>query len=84
MPHYKNGREVKVGDKVVGKSEWGGFSVGTVIQVIPGSSTCNMQIVPVGTPSQTVTTSDYFHVDDANIQDVRELDAKVPIGDAKG
>lgn len=46
MPHYKNGREAKLGDEVIGQ----GYNVkhpitGVVIGIKPGADTCNLTVV---------------------------------------
>jgi hypothetical protein len=68
MPHYKNGREVKVGDKMVGKNQWNGVFTGIVTTIFPGAQTCNINYVPTGTPTQTATTTDCLHEDDVEIE----------------
>lgn len=46
MPHYQDGTESKIGDLVVGKTYnlHGRTIVGTVLEVIPGSDSCNLRI----------------------------------------
>jgi hypothetical protein len=63
--HYKNGREVKLGDQVVGKDCAGNIQSGTVIKATAGSDTCNLVIVPPGTPALYATAKECLHVDDA-------------------
>lgn len=62
--HYKNGREVKVGDKFVSKDAYGNASGGTVVNVIPGSDSCNILYVPFGTATWSTAASDCLHIDD--------------------
>lgn len=45
MPHYKNGQEAKVGDRVRGR----GYNIkaeieGLVLKVVPGATSCNLAI----------------------------------------
>lgn len=73
--HYKNGREAKIGDKVVhplwhhnhvtGKAEIHP-QIGTVMAISPGSKTCNAAVWPIThvLPTSSVTLSDCVHVDD--------------------
>lgn len=63
--HYKNGREAKVGDKIVGKDCGGNPIAGTIIHLQAGTDTCNAQIVPPGVPVLWGTLKDCLHVDDA-------------------
>ena len=79
MPHYKNGREIKVGDKIVGKNEWAGVFAGTVVVIYPGSATCNFNYIPSGTPTQSATASDCLHVDDVEIGTVQVNRAGEPM-----
>lgn len=46
MPHYQDGTEAKNGDLVVGKTYnlHGRTIVGTVIEIIPGSDSCNLRV----------------------------------------
>lgn len=65
--HYKNGREAKVGDPVIGKDYQGLPFSGIVAKTNPGSTTCNLVVVPIpvlGVQS-AVTAGECVHVDDA-------------------
>jgi hypothetical protein len=43
--HYKNGREAKLGDHVVGTGyNYKGVLIGTVVGLVPGQSSCNIRI----------------------------------------
>lgn len=64
MPHYKNGREAKIGDVLVCKPQYGLPISGVVVAVNPSAETCNANVVPT-TISQYVTLSDCLHIDDA-------------------
>jgi len=65
--HYKNGREAKVGEQVVGKDSNGNAVGGTLVEINPGSTACNGKVLPVNMLWQcpTVTLSDCLHLDDA-------------------
>jgi hypothetical protein len=69
MPHYKDGTEAKVGDLVKGK----GYNlkgpdgnirefVGTLIDITPGASSCNVKIahVEVFDPIPILASSQFF------------------------
>lgn len=76
MPHYKNGREIKAGDRVVCKHSYGGNIVaGTIVQIYPNTQTCNVQIVPDGSPRIAATASDCLHEDDVEIVVKDEISA---------
>lgn len=64
--HYKNGREAKVGDKVVGKEGYNGnpFS-GIVGHTNSQSDTCNLTIYPLRPNEQiNATAKECLHIDD--------------------
>lgn len=63
--HYRNGKEARVGDKVVGRDLGGQPLAGTVVETQGGSDTCNLQIVPWTTPTWTATAANCLLVDDA-------------------
>jgi len=48
MPHYRSGREAKVGDLVVVPAYGGEIALGTVTHVNPGCETCNLYITQLG------------------------------------
>lgn len=62
--HYKNGREAKVGDKVVGVDSCGGPVAGVLVSVQPGATSCNGQVVPFNSPTWCVTLGDCLHAED--------------------
>lgn len=73
--HYKNGRAAKVGDRVVVPA-WNGKFIGVVVDATPGSTTCNLQVLPVPvTGAQSATAGECLHVDDA-----LRTDGEVPDG----
>lgn len=60
--HYKNGREAKVGDKVLVPN--GNYTfVGVVVQTVAGSDTCNLYAVPLQN-TQLANCKDCLHIDD--------------------
>jgi len=61
--HYKNGREVKLGDRFICKTPWG-VTAGIVVGLQPQAETCNVQYVPLGTVIGSETASKCLHVDD--------------------
>jgi hypothetical protein len=63
--HYKNGRDAKVGDQIVGRDLSGIAVAGIVIRVMPESDSCNLQVAITGVPLWTITASECLHVDDA-------------------
>lgn len=65
--HYRNGRAALLGDRVIGRDYAGLPVAGIVVNLQPGSSTCNIQVLPVpqtGVP--TYTASEFLHIDDAH------------------
>jgi hypothetical protein len=65
--HYKNGREVKSGDKII-SLEHG--VAGVLHSVNAGAETCNGRIAPVSQNDPYVTLSKCLHVDDIAAADV--------------
>ena len=67
MPHYKNGREAKYGDPVVGRPYNGSLvQVGNLIDIVPGTQSCNAVLVrAIGSDMTCVSVGDFFHADDA-------------------
>jgi len=60
--HYKNGREAKVGDKVLVPN--GNYTfVGVVAETVPGASSCNIHVVPLRN-SQIANCGDCTHLAD--------------------
>ena len=62
--HYKNGREAKAGDKVVGISN-GNVTTGILHSLQPGATTCNGRLAATTQGDAYVTIGDCLHVDDA-------------------
>jgi len=64
--HYKNGREAKEGDQIVGK-DTNGKAVGGTLVNINQSTTCNGNVIPANLiwNLPLVTLSDCLHMDDA-------------------
>ncbi len=65
--HYKNGREVKIGDKVVGRN-WSGNPVsGIVVAVNPnaGETSCNLGVVNIESVAPNMCAKEFLHIDDA-------------------
>lgn len=73
MPHYKDGTEAKVGDFAKGE-QYGKEVRGQVVNVSPGSDTCNMTIASV-TPMIPGKFADgkIIQNDDPNVQWQREF-----------
>ena len=70
--HYKNGREAKVGDQIIGKDSSGQSVAGTLVKTTAGSTTCNGQIVPFNSPTWTVTLGECLHADDVTAKPAEE------------
>lgn len=64
--HYKNGREAKIGDKIVGVDNYGIPLAGILVSTIAGATTCNGNIVPFNNPAWSITLKDCLHVEDFN------------------
>lgn len=66
--HYKNGREAKVGDRVISKDCNGNVFAGVVVVATPGSDTCNLQLVQFN-PAQVIwaNAKDSLHAEDTGL-----------------
>jgi len=70
--HYKNGRSVKVGDRVIGIHN-GLPKAGIVIDTVPGSTACNIAIVPCPEyVSCSYQSKDFLHMEDVASAEVRD------------
>lgn len=65
--HYKNGREAKVGDKVVNLT---GGLIGILHSVTAQSSTCNGRLAPTSQNDPYVTIGECLHLDDISAAEV--------------
>lgn len=63
--HYRNGREAKVGDRIVALNS-GKPIAGILIEASAGSTTCNGRVLgePAISNASYVTLSDCIHADD--------------------
>jgi hypothetical protein len=67
--HYKNGREAKLGDQIMGKDSSGNPIAGVLVSGYPGSDTCNGYVIPTNVVyqnQQVVTLGDCLHVEDVD------------------
>jgi len=75
--HYKNGREVKVGDRVVGILN-GLPKAGIVVDTVPGSTACNIAIVPCPEyVSCSYQSKDFLHAEDVTAWPRTPTDAEL-------
>ena len=65
--HYKNGREARNGDLVIGKPEYGpGVIVGIVQDINPVADKCNCVVIrPGGLIQNCVTCGELYFAEDA-------------------
>ena len=65
--HYKNGREAKIGDQVVGRDVNGHAVAGILVEGNAQSETCNGRLMPALTihTLPLVSIKDCLHIDDA-------------------
>lgn len=64
--HYKNGREAKEGDQMVGVDTNGKAVGGTLVNLLSGSETCNGNVLPANIlwTLPLVSVKDCLHIDD--------------------
>jgi len=66
--HYKNGREAKVGDKILVQPTYGAPYVAVLLGVTPGSTSCNGTAMPVDPfRVSSVTLGECTHLDDVRV-----------------
>lgn len=64
--HFKNGREAKVGDMILGRNFDGTPISGVIVTTQAQSDTCNLTVMPITPGSRvTMTAKECLHVDDA-------------------
>ena len=67
--HYKNGREAKTGDPVIGRFGYPvGINCGILHSLIPGCDACNANVATpgIGMVNQAcVTVGELYHAEDA-------------------
>ncbi len=61
--HYRNGREAKIGDRIVGRDASGSPFSGVVIGNYPGATKCNLQVAPVNI-WVVASADEALHIDD--------------------
>jgi hypothetical protein len=64
--HYRNGREAKIGDQIVGRYPMGNLVSGILVKANPGSETCNgtVMLTAVLYTLPLVTLGECVHADD--------------------
>jgi hypothetical protein len=78
--HYKNGREAKDGDQVIGKGWTGDVITGRIIDLNPGATSCNCTVVSVlGEPIRCQTVGELYHAADA----LRAVEQSLPQQEAQ-
>jgi hypothetical protein len=77
--HYKNGREAKVGDKVLVNDNYNWPYTGLLISASPGSMSCNGQVVPLPASGRCVTIGDCLHIDDVGEKPVAQRSGQAPM-----
>ena len=68
--HYKNGREAKVGDQVVGRDCCNRVLAGVLVEITPGTNTCNGRVIQ----QAAIDTSPFVTLSECvNANDIMEL-----------
>ena len=79
--HYKNGREAKIGDKVVLLPTYGVPMVGILYDAVAGNDYCNGNLAPIALSDPCPNLKECLHLDDvlgALTQPVRDVSAPLP------
>lgn len=62
--HYKNGREAKIGDKVMVIPSYGAPVIGILYDALPGNDYCNGRIARIAPNDPTPNLKECLHLDD--------------------
>lgn len=62
--HYANGREAKVGDKVILIPSYGPPVIGILYDATPGNDYCNGRIAPISPTNPSPNLKECLHLDD--------------------
>lgn len=62
--HYRNGREAKIGDKVVMLPAYGSPAIGILYDAVPGNDHCNGRLAPVSPSDPCPNLKECLHLDD--------------------
>lgn len=62
--HYKNGREAKIGDKVVLLNEYGSAMIGVLYDAKAGNDYCNGKLAPISPGDPCPNLKECLHLDD--------------------
>jgi hypothetical protein len=62
--HYKNGREAKIGDKVVLINEYGTACIGILYDAVAGQDYCNGKLAIVSPSDPCPNLKECLHIDD--------------------
>ena len=62
--HFRNGREAKIGDQIIGRNYSGTPIAGVIVSQTSLGDTCNINVVPLR-DGMTMTAKECLHIDDA-------------------
>ncbi len=65
--HYANGREAKIGDKIVLRKYDGSLVTGILYDAIAGNDFCNGKIAVIGINDQCPNLKECLHLDDVDV-----------------
>ncbi|OQA09457.1 MAG: hypothetical protein BWY66_00556 [bacterium ADurb.Bin374] len=67
--HYKNGREAKAGDQIVGRDYDGSVLAGVLVGPNPASDTCNGRLISSSLVNSAplISLKDFVHADDITL-----------------
>ena len=72
--HYKNGREAKVGDKVVLLYAYGPPMIGILYDAVVGNDYCNGRLAAIAPNDPSPNLKECLHLDDV----MKALPAEIP------
>ena len=77
--HYKNGREAKVGDKVMLIPQYGSPVVGILYDAVTGNDYCNGKLAPISPSDPCPNLKECLHLEDV----LKALPVEVPDSSVK-
>lgn len=62
--HYRNGREAKIGDKVILFPSYGSPTIGILYDAVAGNDFCNGKLAPISSSDPMPNLAECLHLDD--------------------
>lgn len=80
--HYKNGREAKIGDKVMLIPSNGAPVIGILYDAVAGNDYCNGRLAPISSGDPCPNLKECLHLDDAMALLAPKVEEAAPAAEA--